>query len=65
MRVQAEFGGGQHLCLHAGEVADHLGGASAFRLMRRLGPSGLGAAEPFPALIHLRHAVEPDPAGPG
>jgi len=32
--VQAEFGGRKHLRLHAGEVADDLGGASALRLVQ-------------------------------
>ena len=64
--VQAEFGGREHLRLHAGEVADHVGGASASRLVQQLGAeTGPAQSNTFPAPIHLRHAVEPDPAGPG
>ena len=43
--VQAEFGGRKHLRLHAGEMADHVGGTSAPRLVQQLGAE-TGSAQP-------------------
>ena len=60
--VQAEFSGREHLRLHAGEVADHVGGAPIPRLVQQLGAE-TGPAQPVVHPLDERPRRGWSPAG--
>ena len=60
--VQAEFGGREHLRLHAGEVADHVGGTSVPRLVQQL-RAETGPAQPVVHPLDERPRRGRSPAG--